>query len=116
MMGPVSQTNFCQPFRRASLRLPEAFASRNQRHGYILQRVNPGQKERNLQTNPDSTVANPRSLFLEKKPQENLRAVYIPFRGPIKLPDDVQQGALSRPRLANNRQHFSLPYPEGQIL
>ena len=57
-----------------------------------------------------------RSRFFREPSQIEFGEVYVTFRSTIKDSEDVQQGTLSRTRLANDGQHLAGPHLERQIL
>jgi len=115
MVGAVLQAYFPQPLRRFTLRIAASHRAQQQRHGNVLQGGEFRQKIVKLLDKPDFAVPKIGRILGRERVQWQLGAVYVTLGRPIKRTQDVQQSTLAGSRLADDRQHLSLPHSEGQI-
>ena len=113
MTTSIFQSHFAQPAagRIHGLMVPRT--PHQKRHSYILLCRKFRQQIVELPDETDLAITKIRCRVFRQFRQMNLGAVYVTIRSSIKRSENVQQTAFAGPRLAHNRQHLSLPHPEG---
>ena len=115
MMGALAQFDLFQPSQRTLLYIFPRVSAEQKGHCHILQR---GKLRHQVVELPDEAyfaVTKCSSVILRERTQSQVGAVYVTCGRPIKSAEDVQQGTLSSPRLADDREHLAFGHMERQV-
>src|SRR5579864_373328 len=102
MMRALVQTYFVEPPQSLCFPILPGATPKQERHGHILQRRKLRQQIVELPHKADFAVTKLGGGALRKRAQSQVGEVYVTRGSPIKSAHDVQQGTLSRTRLAHD--------------